>query len=398
MLRSALYITCAVAMTAWFLYKLRYLRTRWESPRLWALCAAILSTAVTLWLAAPSNVLWVDRSTGIPNLATLLVAACQTVSGGVYLTLALLWRHPFREAWSLVRWIVLACPLCVLALSALFFASSTPVERTEDFNTYYAGQPTVAVFSLLWLSWVLTGHAVLAYWCFRWTREPDYAAFPWLRRGLWVYGAYGVDVALFPLVGILAILARRTGLADLDALYKATGPVAALGGVLLLTAALTLPTFGPKLEPAAAWVARWRLYRRLRPLHRELAKVAPELVYTSPGRRFDPYHRTRRMVLELSDWRWSLAPLFDPEVARLAERRGRGAGYAGERLAAVVEAAQLRNALETWSRGERGVAADRSGEEVRDGALGTELAWWVRVAEAFSRCPVVAAVVVTVRA
>lgn len=397
MLRSVLYITCAVAMTAWFLYKLRYLRTRWESPRLWALCAAILSTAMTLWLAAPSNVLWVDETTGIPNLATLLVAASQTVSGGVYLTLALLWRHSFWEAWPLVRWIMLACPLCVLALTALFVASSTPVERTEDFNTYYADQPTVAVFSLLWLSWVLAGHAVLAYWCFRWTKEPDYAAFPWLRRGLWVYGAYGVDVAMFPLIGIIAILTRRTGVADLDGVYRATAPVVALGGVLLLTAALTLPTFGPKLEPAAAWAARWRLYRRLRTLHRELTHVAPELVYVAPGRRHDPYHRTRRMVLELSDWRWSLAPLFDPEVARLAEQRGRGAGHAGERLAVVVEAAQLRHALERWSRGERGGAGERAGE-VRDGALGTELAWWVQVADAFVRCPVVAAVVVTARA
>jgi len=389
MFRSAVFIACAVAMTAWFLYKLRHLRTRWESPRLWALCVAILSTAATLWLAAPSNVLWVDQTTGVPNLATLLVAACQTVSGGVYLTLALLWRHPFREAWRLVRWIVLACPLCVLVLTALFFASSTPVERTEDFNTYYAGQPTVTVFSLLWLSWVLAGHAVLAYWCFRWTREPDYAAFPWLRRGLWLYGAYGVDVALFPLVGIIAIFGSRTGLFDLDGLYRSTVLVVAPAGVLLVTAALTLPAFGPRLEEAAAWANRWRLYLRLRPLHRELVKVAPELVYTAPGRRFDPYHRTRRMVLELGDWRWSLAPLFDPRVAALAEERGRAAGYAGERLAVVVEAAQLRNALEAWSRGERGVAAEREGE-VRDGALGTELAWWVQVAEAFARCPVAA--------
>ncbi|MEO3787745.1 MAB_1171c family putative transporter [Actinocorallia sp. B10E7] len=393
MLRSVVYIACAVAMTAWFLYKLRHLRSRWESPRLWALCAAILSTAATLGLAAPSNVLWVDHTTGIPNLATLLVAACQTVSGGVYLTLALLWRHPFREAWPLVRWIVLSCPLCIVTLSVLFFASSIPVERTEDFNLYYADQPTVAAFSLLWLSWVLAGHATLAYWCLRWTREPDYAGFPWLRRGLRLYGAYGVDVALFPLVGILAIVAHLTGVAELDGLYKATGPVVAPVGVLLVTAALTLPAFGPKLEEVGAWTFRWRLYLRLRPMHRELVKVAPELVYTAPGRRFDPYHRTRRMVLELSDWRWSLAPLFDPELAELAERWGHRAGYRGEALAAMVEAAQLRHALQAWTRGERSTAGDHGGGEARDGAFTTELTWWVQVADAFCRCPVVGAAV-----
>jgi len=394
MFRSVVFIACAVAMTAWFLYKLRYLRSRWESPRLWALCAAIFFTAATLGLAAPSNVLWVDGVTGVPNVSTLLVAACQTVSGGVYLTLALLWRHPFRKAWPLVRWIVLSCPLCVITLSLLFSASSTPVERTEDFNTYYAGQPTVAAFSLLWLAWVLAGHAMLAYWCFRWTREPDYAEFPWLRRGLRLYGAYGLNVALFPLVGIVAIIAHRTGTAELDEPYKATGLIVAPMGVLLVTAALTLPTLGPKADSVASWTFRWRLYLRLRPAHRALVKVAPELAHTAPGRRFDPYHRTRRMVLELSDWRWSLAPLFDPELAELAERWGRRAGYRGEALAAMVEAAQLKHALQAWTKGERSTARDRGGgEEARDGAFTTELTWWVQVADAFSRCPVVGAAV-----
>src|SRR5262249_32679118 len=63
---------CAVVVTVLLVFKLRHLRTRWESPRVWALCGALFFTAVAVWLGAPPGREWIDIATGVPNLGWLL--------------------------------------------------------------------------------------------------------------------------------------------------------------------------------------------------------------------------------------------------------------------------------------------------------------------------------------
>ncbi|WP_460370324.1 hypothetical protein, partial [Actinocorallia lasiicapitis] len=269
-MRTVVFTGCAIIIALWFGYKVRFLRGQWESPRLWTLSAAILCTGLTVYLASPATVLAVDGASGVPNLTTLLVAAIQTMSGACYLVLALLWRYPGRQAAPTAWKIIAGCLVCIGALSILFALSSVPVERTQDFNTYYATQPTVAAFSLVWLAWVFIGHATLAYWCFTWARLPAYRPVPWLRRGLLLYAAYGLDIAAFPLVGIAAIVAHWFGVDALDQAYKTTADLIAPIGVLLLTAALAVPKLGPSLTRAADRLGRWRTCLRLAGMHRRL--------------------------------------------------------------------------------------------------------------------------------
>jgi hypothetical protein len=122
------------------------------------------------------------------------------------------------------------------------------------------------------------------------------------------------------------------------------------------------------------WAAMWRTFGRLRPLHRH---VDPTTVLVRRGKRFDPHHRVRRVLLELGEWRWALASRFDPAVAARAEQRARRAGLTGTALLAAVEAAQLKAAARSERRHAAHTAPTADGTGVVD-----ECAWWTAVARA----------------
>ncbi|WP_441297560.1 DUF6545 domain-containing protein [Actinosynnema sp. ALI-1.44] len=112
------------------------------------------------------------------------------------------------------------------------------------------------------------------------------------------------------------------------------------------------------------------------------------------GKRLCPHHRVRRQLLELSEWRWALAPRFDPDVRSAAERTARVRGLSGTDLDSAVEAAQLKAAV-NHSRRAAGTAYP---EATQDGSgLDSECAWWVAVAQAFRGSPVVNAAITEAR-
>jgi hypothetical protein len=118
--------------------------------------------------------------------------------------------------------------------------------------------------------------------------------------------------------------------------------------------------------------------------------VNPAVVFVAKGKTFSPHHRVRRQLLELSEWRWALAPRFDPEVRAAAERIGIDRGLTGDELLAAVEAAQLKAAIVTRRQGQ--TAMSPVVEITRDGSgLDSEYAWWIAVARALRHSPVVSA-------
>ncbi|WP_308427989.1 MAB_1171c family putative transporter [Actinomadura livida] len=377
---------CGVMLTIVFLYKLRYLRQRWSSARVWALCATVFCFAVTMWSAFPASVKVINRATGIPNVAELVAAVGLAALGGLFLVLALLWRYSTARAWPRIRWVIPAYSLVIASMVVLFALSDVPEERPVDFTFHYAGQPTIAAMYTIYYAATVTGSTILTRWCLTWARQPDYADLPYLRRGLRLYGGASLVLVVYALLRLLTMAANWLGSSALDPMGNLVPVIASLTGCFLLTAALVIPVWGPRWSAARRALGLWSAYWTLRPLHRDLRDVNPNAVFVAPGRRLDVQHRIRRTLIELSDWRWTLSPLFDPAVQEDACRLGERHGLAGERLTTTVEAAQIKAALHAWRDGVRAgdaTAADRYGDE-RDGTdLHCELAWWREVAAAY---------------
>lgn len=138
-----------------------------------------------------------------------------------------------------------------------------------------------------------------------------------------------------------------------------------------------LPAGVEVARQAWGWGVTWRVFVQLRPLHRQ---VDPATVLVARGKRFDPHHRVRRMLLELGEWRWALTPRLNPTVAAEAERLGRDAGLTGTALAAAVEAARLKAAATSDHHAPYGDVRPTDGTGVAD-----ERAWWTAVARAYRR-------------
>ncbi|MGP4025846.1 MAB_1171c family putative transporter [Actinomadura sp. 3N407] len=400
MIMNIAFPLCGVMLTIIFLYKLRYLRSRWSSARVWALCATVFCFGVTMWSAFPASVKVINRATGIPNVAELLAAVGLAALGGSFLVLALLWRYSTVQAWPRIRWVLLAYSLVIVSMVVLFALSEVPEERPVDFTFHYATHPTVAAMYTIYYVATFIGSTILTRWCFTWSRQPDYANLPYLRRGLQLYGAAGFVLVVYPLLRLLTMAANWLGSSALDPMGNLVPVIASLAGCFFLTAALVVPVWGPRWSAARRAIGLWARFRTLRSLHRDLREVNPHAVFVAPGRRLDVQHRIRRTLIELSDWRWTLSPLFDPAVEETACRLGERQGLSGEQLTTTVEAAQLKAALDARRHGVRikdAAAEDRFGDE-RDGIdLHSELAWWCQVAHAYRRSATVEGVLTEVR-
>jgi hypothetical protein len=394
---DVVFVGCALVATAALVAKFRYLQSRWGSPRLWAICATLFFAVVSLFFAAPNNYAWTDRVTGVPNMGELLGDTASIGIAGASLTTALFWRYPARAALARLRWIVVAYAGCVLAMVTFFSMASVPEERLfGDFASHYATQPPIFAYAVIWLGSTLVGTGALAYCCFTWARHDDYANLPWLRRGLQLYGSTALVLVVYSFVVFTIVSASALGVAGLERVSRAVPILTALLTTAFVTAALVVPVWGPRWPAMRRWASRWRVLPTLHGLHRALRHVDPALVMVASHKRLDPHHRVRRMMIELSDWRWRLAPIIDPAVGSAAATLGRDTGLTGDELAAAVEAAQLKAASFAWRRGVRSAAvtlgADRLGEDTpKDGTdIQAELAWWVRVARAYRSSPVVA--------
>ncbi|SEG56417.1 hypothetical protein SAMN04489712_106311 [Thermomonospora echinospora] len=399
MVRNIAFPFFALVLTGILVYKVRHMRAQRGNAGLWALCGTVFFFGMTMWSASPASAAWINRVTGVTNLAELVAAVCLSALAASFLVLALLWRYPAAVAWRRLRWVLVVYSLVIVTISVLFALSEVPVERTIDYPYYYATQPTVAVSYAIYYSATLIGSAILARWCFTWARHDDYAALPYLRRGLRLYAGAGVTMTTYSALRLVSIGGNWFGTDVLNQAGSVTSLVAAPFGCFFLTAAMVVPMWGPRWPVVRRTVRRWPRYRTLRSLHRRLTEVNPSVVFVARGRRLDLQHRIRRAIIELSDWRWALAPLFDTAVEDAVWALGRARGVPAEQLPVLVEAAQLRVALESWRRGARGAEApaDRFHDERDGNDIDLELAWWCQVARAFKDSPVVERAVAGIR-
>ncbi|MFI6097035.1 MAB_1171c family putative transporter [Lentzea sp. NPDC051213] len=387
---NLIYLSCGIVGLLLLAYKIRALRSSWGSPRVVALISTVFFSAFAVLFAAPANITWINWVSGMPNFAALIVYSLVVCFAGAAFALVLYWRYPPEQAWHRVRLIIISYGSIVAAMIVLFFKSEVGEERQVDFDTFYATQPTVAVFLFIYLVATMVGCGGQAYHCWQGARDEAISARPWLARGLRWYCFAGLFPVAFAVIKLFVLLMDWVGERSFDVLSM-TAPLMASLSIFPLVIAMALPVFGPRRPSPSLWVRRWRTYFALRPLHRALVHVNPGIVLIAPGKFLNPHHRVRRQIIELNDWRWALTPYFDLSVGETATSLARQAALPKDELAAVVEAAQLRAA---GSGGRRKPAKRRPAAEIVDGTdLATEHDRWVRISRAFQHSPIVVAAI-----
>lgn len=387
---NLIYLSCGVVGLLLLAYKIRALRSSWGSPRVVALIATVFFSAFAVLFAAPANITWINWVSGLPNFAALLVYGLVVGFAGSSFALVLYWRYPPAQAWQRVRLIVVSYTTIIAAMIVLFFKSEVEEERQVDFDTFYATQPTVAVFLFIYLVATGVGCGGQAYHCWQGARDEAISARPWLARGLRWYCFAGLFPVAFAVIKLFVLMMNWFGERSFDIL-SLTAPLMASLSMIPLVIAMALPVFGPRRPSPSLWVRRWRTYFALRPLHRALVHVNPGIVLVAPGKFLNPHHRVRRQIIELNDWRWALTPYFDLSVGETATSLARQASLPKDEVAAVVEAAQLRAA---GSGGRRTPAKRRPASEIVDGTdLAAEHDRWVRISRAYQHSPIVDAAV-----
>jgi hypothetical protein len=388
---NLIYLSCGVVGLLLLAYKIRALRSSWGSPRVVALISTVSFSAFAILFAAPANITWINWVSGVPNFTALLVYSLVVGFAGSSFALVLFWRYPVVQAWQRVRLIVVSYGSIIAAMIVLFFKSEVDEERQVDFDTFYATQPTVAVFLFIYFVATAVGCGGQAYHCWQGARDEAISARPWLARGLRWYSATGLFPVAFAVIKLFVLLMNWSGERSFDVLSTAAPLMASLS-IFPLVIAMALPVFGPRRPSPSLWVRRWRTYFALRPLHRALVHVNPGIVLVAPGKFLNPHHRVRRQIIELNDWRWALTPYFDLTVGEAATSLAREASLTKDEVAAVVEAAQLRAAGS--SDGRSRTPKPRPASEIVDGTdLAAEHDRWVRISRAYQHSPIVDAAV-----
>ncbi|MGD9891550.1 MAG: MAB_1171c family putative transporter [Dehalococcoidia bacterium] len=394
-------VTYAPAVLAWaaVAYKLPAFR---RGPHHTVRCAhwlTLLCLALALTVLLPPIYVRLDHLSSIPNLSRLLsnslmLVACWTAQAFLgHLNRAderarLLIR---RSGWALV---------CALVLMAVLFARA-PVEVEEeavDFTGRFGNAPFVMEYRLVFLASLFLALVSILRLASRFARAFDRPA---LSLGLHL-------VALGCLVGIgyaahegLRITTLRLGFGEpLPASSLITRALVA-GAVVLTLMGSIIPAWGARAGIPALyrWVSRYRAYRRLYPLWRDLYQANPEIaLLPAPSALADALtvrdlgFRLYRRVVEIRDGHLAVRPYLDPATAVSAQRLCQNAGLSGEEASTAIEAASLAAALRARAEGQLPLSNPVAPTTLGGADVRSEVAVLERVAHSYKRSPIVRAV------
>lgn len=389
--KNVVFTLCVALCGTAFLYKLRDLRCNQRDPALLALLAAFAFKAAAFLIAIPAVAAGVDRRVGIPNIAALGIH----IFGGVVFSACILavlifWHDLPQKAHERILWLTIVAGMVSLTMIFLWIAGGIQERATNYLVQNGTKHPLITVYLLLYITSVLVALGLIAHLCWRQARE---TTFPWMRRGLRTTTAGALIYAGSPLNRLSIFVAKPLGMDPLK--WEILVPICTGSGILLIVSGLTMPSWGPRLSLLKNWVNDYRSYRELYPLWYVLHQSIPEIALhpAAPSRvRNLRYHLYRR-IIEIRDARLSLRPYMDASATIRAMQEGTEIGLDGDELAAVVEAAQLKAALQSRIDGDT-PTSDAPGDEfgIRGGDdISGEIAWLLQVARAYTYSPVVAA-------
>jgi len=239
-------------------------------------------------------------------------------------------------------------------MGVMFFASNPPTGR-GIFTGLYRSQPTLAVYTLVYTSYLGSAVVDLAALALRSVR----GARAWLRLGMILMTAGCLLFAGYlieKVVGVVGELVNgSTAEPFCPSAFATVGCTFAIAmpafAALLVILGTTVPTLGPRLEHLTRGLWHRRSLRRLRPLWEILHEVLPDTGLTTPDDALSPSltgeasERLYRRVITIRDGLLVLQPYRDPADTRQHRDQAGSAGLTNQRRAAAVEAADIRAAL-----------------------------------------------------
>ncbi|GHJ35980.1 MAB_1171c family putative transporter [Streptomyces sp. TS71-3] len=367
----------ALASYAALVYRLFQVRRGWRESAYRALVISLLLQCLTFTMGAIATAS--DTFLGVTNLAILVMhvsAVAFCVSAQVIL---LGWVTPAEDVARRTRfWIIAGVALDVL-LIVLFLVANGTGRPASDFDTG-SGQPLVLIYLLVFI----VSQAVPCVTIFRQTgpyaRMTGNAS---LRRALRLLSVAAVVLFLYCTARTVNILTAASGL-DIG-YWTLAASVFSSAGIVVLSLALTVTSWGGSSTRLLDWARSYRSYRALYPLWRDLYEASPDIVLEPPGAAVsDLNYRLHRRVIEIRDgWR-DLRPYIDrtPNGEVPADP-----GASEESRQAFAEAAQIRRALHAKRTGTiPDDNKDAHDFEDRDADnLTAEVAWLTKVASAYRR-------------
>lgn len=284
-----------------------------------AVCAVFFFASSSFTLANPTLVGYINRGTGITNVAAPLVYSLILGQSASSVALILHWRGgPTDQVNRRVRQWQLAYTTAAALLFLLFAAGRTPVERRVDFDTYYANTAFIREMSLLYLLASMAAAVAMFVMCWRWsTRVYDRI---WLRRGLRLLGVGTVFHFGFDAARLTAVVARWSG-TDWDRLSLVSPAIGAVG-TLCVAVGFTLPLITDRLSALRTLGNNYRTLRALRPLWEALYAAEPSIAVPVPAPWWAVRLRLTRRITEIHDGLLALRPFYDTPIRPLPSPSG----------------------------------------------------------------------------
>ncbi|GAA2425254.1 DUF6545 domain-containing protein [Streptomyces macrosporus] len=337
----------AVALAIRLLTRARFwtnpLRTRlWTDPLLRAVVGLLVLAVAVCVFVTPEMIAWVNRVTGVPNLAAPWVYTLLALFSFSCLLLIIAWQRGMEKARRALWRVTAAYAAVTLALWVLFAAADIPVERVRDFDTFYATTPYARELIVLYLLAHAAAGTVTSFLIWGWLVSGKYEVKGWLLSGLLLLGTGYVANLVFDAFKLTAVVARWTG-HDLDWLSTAAAPVSGALSAILIGLGFLLPHVGEDLQ--GRWEAR-AAYRRLEPLHRLLYE-AGALAGFSPGPRASSYLALASRDTSIRDSILKLEPYLDQELWDRAREEALRQGATAEEANGIAGAVTIAAALDT---------------------------------------------------
>jgi hypothetical protein len=388
-----LHLVVIALVWAGFVYQTIRLKRRPGDPTRFVLSMALLFYAMAFTIGLPplyQRLPWFAESPSLVRLvqhAMVVLGVFWTQTLGVHLT------TPSDQAAAKIRRRAVTIAVFLTAMIVLFVLAA-PGDDSEDFVKAYAQWPFVTEYLLTFLSCLALALADI----FRLTvRFAGRATEKPLRAGLLLWSAASVAGFLFAVHKAGYALVMRLG----GQPPWSEGPVSTtLSGIgmALFVVGLTTYSWGTRIRAARRLWRQYRSYRALLPLWRAFCEVMPDIALIQPRRGLSLGGwrtlelRLYRCVIEILDGRLALRSYWDDDVAAAAQAKGTAAGLTGPDLDAVVEAASLAAALDAKKRGKTTGKQPPMIAGVHEAGMPGEIERLTRVADAYRRSPIVAAV------